>query len=163
MWCGPVASVPCAARRPDIARQTLYADAAAKKADLDFGQSGIFACSDARIMSQDNAVSKPPPMAQTVHGSDNGFFKVKPRSRPAKPLAGIVALTRRLRWPFRSSPAENALSPAPWRRRPPDFLIRLAQRVPAGGHFIVHVHMHGNWVSLGPVHWSHKDVTPSFR
>ena len=66
------------------------------------------------MMSQDSAVSNPPPMAKPFTAAMMGFSRSKREERPAKPFSVIgffggtpeaVAL--------RSFPALNALSPAP--------------------------------------------------
>ncbi len=63
-------------------------------------------------MSQDSAVSKPPPIANPFTAAIMGFSKSKREDKPAKPVGGAVPLPPCAVY-FKSLPAVNAFSPAP--------------------------------------------------
>ena len=75
------------------------------------------ALSDATMMSQASAISKPPPMATPLTAAITGLSRSKRLARPPKPLAGwtgrLPVLACSSAWYFRSLPAQKALSPAP--------------------------------------------------
>ena len=75
------------------------------------------AWSEAMMMSQASAISKPPPMAMPFTAAITGLSRSKRLARPPKPLAGwtgrLPVLAWISAWYLRSLPAQKALSPAP--------------------------------------------------